>query len=98
MRNGYVKTIADPCVFLKRLTTELHDPRFIIVVIYVDDIMLASTDQMLIDQLREELSQEYTLTEAPSLESFIGIHIKYNVTGSMTLSQPGFIVQLLEGY
>jgi hypothetical protein len=30
------------------------------------------------------------------LESFIGINIQYNPNGSMTLSQPGFIGQLLE--
>ena len=94
MRNGYIKTVADPCVFIKRMS----ETKYIIVVVYVDDIMLAATDQDIIDELREQLKQEYTLTEAPSLESFIGIHIKYNLNGSMTLSQPGFIMQLLEEY
>jgi hypothetical protein len=92
MRNGFCKTVSDPCVFIKRTS----DTKFIIVVVYVDDLLLASTDQESIDELKQQLQVEYTLTEAPSLESFIGIHIKYNDNGSMTLSQPGFIVQLLE--
>jgi hypothetical protein len=87
MRNGYTKTVSDSCVFIKRIS----DTKFIIVVVYVDDIMLAATDQELIDELRQQLQKEYTLTEAPSLESFIGIHMKYNPNGSMS-----FIVQLLE--
>jgi hypothetical protein len=94
MRNGYNKTMADPCVFIKRVSNE----KFIIIVVYVDDLMLASTDQQLIDELKEQLQVEYTLTEAPSLESFIGVHLSYNANQSMTLSQPGFINQLLEEY
>jgi hypothetical protein len=92
LRNGYIKTVSDPCVFIKRIS----DVKFIIVVVYVDDLMLAATDQHLIDELKQQLQVEYTLTEAPSLESFIGFHITYNVNGSITISQPGFVTQLLE--
>ena len=78
-------------MFINRVS----DTKFIIVVVYVDDLQLTATDQESIDDLKQQLKIEYTLTQAPALESFIGIHIKYNDNGSMNLSQPGFIVQLL---
>ena len=89
---GFKQTVADPCMFIKRKT--IHT--FIICVIHVDDILVAASNIELIDELRSDLSNEYTITESPSLESFIGIHLKHNEDNSITMSQPGFLATLLE--
>jgi len=92
MNNAFVKTEADPCVFIKRL----NKPEFIIATIFVDDFMVVSSNQYLIDILKQALEEEYTITEATLIEAYIGIHIKHNLDHSIILSQPGFLSQLLE--
>jgi hypothetical protein len=57
---GFKRTTADPCVFIKR-----DGLRYIISVIYVDDFIVASTDQQQISDLKDHLRKEYTITEAP---------------------------------
>ena len=90
--SGFKCTISDPCVFIKRESKS----RYIIAVIYVDDFIVAGTHMDLIDELKADLRKKYTITEAPELESFIGIHLSHNKNGSVTISQPGFIRGLLE--
>jgi hypothetical protein len=90
---GYIKTIADPCVFVKREGKE-----FTICVIHVDDFIVVATDNHRIEDLKRDLKRTYTLTEAPELESFIGMYLKHNQDGSITLSQPGYTNQMLEDF
>jgi hypothetical protein len=52
----------------------------------------------LVDELRRDLQSEYKITESPSVETFLGIHLQYNANGSLTMSQPGYILHLLEEY
>jgi hypothetical protein len=93
---GYVRLNADPCVFIRRCPTD--QTKYIIAVIYVDDFIVAANDDTLIDELRRNLETEYKLTESPSVESFLGIHLQYNPNGSLTMGQPGYIQGLLEEF
>ena len=92
LASGFKCTISDPCVFIKRES----QTRYVIAVIYVDDFIVAGTHMDLIEELKSDLRKKYTITEAPELESFIGIHLTHNKNGSVTISQPGFIKGLLE--
>jgi hypothetical protein len=90
---GFKRTTADPCVFIKR-----EADKYIIAVIYVDDFIVAATEHQQVRDLKEHLRKEYTITEAPDLESFIGIHLKHLRNGAIKISQPGFINALIEEF
>ena len=64
--------------------------------VHVDDFAIAASNQTLIDEALDTLSNRYKLKTFDSLESYIGIHITYNADGSMTLTQPAMIKHILE--
>ena len=91
MKAGYTKSIADPCVFVKR-----RGDKVIICVIHVDDFIVAASGMDEIEALRIDLEKEYTVTESPTLESFLGLHLEHNKNGSVTISQPAHATSILQ--
>ena len=91
---GYKQSSADKCVFFKGSA----QADIIIMVLIVDDFAVGFNSDLLFEELRSALKSKYTITESPSLESFIGIHICYNSDGSITLSMPGYIKSLCKRY
>jgi hypothetical protein len=89
---GFIKSVADSCVFIKRF----NDKEFISAVIYVDDFIVISADIRKIDMLKDYLNETYEITVQTTVESFLGIHIQYTNDGRIKISQPGYIKQILE--
>jgi hypothetical protein len=93
--DGYRPSPADPCIYLKGV---VQDADFILAVLIVDDFAVASKSDSSIDNLRQLLKSKYTITESFPLDSFVGIHIVYNVDKSITLSMSGQITKLCAKY
>lgn len=54
--------------------------------LYVDDIILTSSTQSLLDEITSLLKKEFHITYMGRLNNFLGVKIEYNVAG-MLLSQ-----------
>mmetsp|Transcript_511 Transcript_511/g.908 ORF Transcript_511/g.908 Transcript_511/m.908 type:complete len:117 (-) Transcript_511:219-569(-) len=80
-------------MFYKRRGSKL-----IMMVVHVDDFAVASTDQELIDDLLRTLRVRYALKVSESLETFLGIHIEHLPDGTMCLTQPKQIDELVKEY
>ena len=93
--DGYRPSPADPCIYLKGV---VQDADFILAVLIVDDFAVASKSDNSIQNLRQLLKSKYTITESFPLDSFVGIHIMYNVDKSITLSMSGQITKLCAKY
>jgi hypothetical protein len=93
MKNGYARTNADPCMFYMR-----KNGHFIMFTVHVDDFACASSSTYMTNRLLQVLRTRYTITTDNSLESYLGINIHYNPDGSMTLTQPRRIHELIEAY
>lgn len=93
LKNGYSRTNADPCMFYMR-----KNGHFIMFTVHVDDFACASSSPYMTNRLLQVLRTRYTITTDDSLESYLGINIHYNPDGSMTLTQPRRVNELIELY
>jgi Reverse transcriptase (RNA-dependent DNA polymerase) len=59
MSHGYQRTKADPCVYFKRLA----NGKFIILFLYVDDMLIAGHDTQMIDMLKKEMSKSFDMKD-----------------------------------
>ena len=62
MSHGYNKTTSDHCVF----TRKFSDDDFIILLLYVDDMLIISHDSSKIDRLKRELSKSFAMKDLGS--------------------------------
>jgi hypothetical protein len=57
VEHEYDRTTSDHCVFVKKFS----DGEFIILLLYVDDMLIVGHDTSKTDRLNEELSKSFTL-------------------------------------
>ena len=57
--HGFNKTMCDHCVFVKNF----GDNDFIIILLYVDDILIVGEDANKIDNLKRELSKSFAMKD-----------------------------------
>ncbi len=92
LKIGFHQTKSDPCLF-RRVEA---DGKPTLVGVYVDDCEIAATvsaKNRLIKQLRERFD---AVKDLGALNEILGIKVIRGSDGSVHLSQPGFIVRLLQ--
>ena len=86
---GFNCSKADPSLFILRKSSMV-----IILLIYVDDILVAGNDSSYIQQLITQLGTEFAIKDLGSLHYFLGIEVKRSSDG-IFLSQQKYIHDLL---
>ena len=85
---GFVQSQCDPCLFLKGDVTCL---------VYVDDCLLFSRTKELLDATIEDLKDaNMDLSREDDVAGFLGVLLKRNEDGTVTLSQTGLIGRIVE--
>ena len=87
LARGYTKSVVDTYFFIK------DD---ILCLIYVDDTIFFAKDQSLIDREITDMKQDFDLTDEGEVDAFLGIDIKYEDDGTITMTYPGLIDQVLK--
>ncbi|KAM1149990.1 hypothetical protein ACFX2B_030214 [Malus domestica] len=59
LSNGYKRTHVDSCVYIK----QFFEGKFIILLLYVDDMLIVSQDASMIKKLKEELSKSFDMKD-----------------------------------
>jgi hypothetical protein len=91
---GYMHTTADHAVFVRSC-----DNNFSIIVLYVDDITLASTSLATINGDKESLKAKYQMTDLGELSWILGMHItRDRDSGWIALSQQKYLEGLLDQF
>ena len=85
-------TIADPCVF-----TSQNNNEKLILAIYIDDGLIVSQNQALIDKLLDGLKTEFEMTHNDA-NLFLGIQIERALDGSIFLHQEIYAKRVLEQF
>ncbi|RVW73359.1 Retrovirus-related Pol polyprotein from transposon TNT 1-94 [Vitis vinifera] len=92
VEHGYDKTASSHCVFVKKF----FDGEFIILLLYMDDILIVGRDIGKIDKLKKELSKSFEMKDLGSARQILGIKISRNKTnGKLWLSQESYIEKVL---
>ena len=84
--HGFTQSKIDPCLSWK-------DDIFLVV--YMDDCLIFTKTDDIIDGLIESLCLDFNLTHEGEVSSFLGIDVKNLPNGSYELTQPGFINQII---
>jgi hypothetical protein len=85
---GFVQSAVDECVFYRGKT---------MYVLYTDDSILAGPDEAEIDQIIKEMRQaKLDITVEGDLQDFLGVNIERLPDGTIQLTQPHLIDQILK--
>jgi hypothetical protein len=93
--HGYDRTTLDHCVFVKKFS----DEEFIILLLYVDDMLIVGRDTSKIDKLKKELSKSFSMKDLGSAKQILGMKISRDrKNGKLWLSQESYIEKALDRF
>jgi hypothetical protein len=87
LKLGFQASEVDPCLFYREDC---------IVALYVDDCLLFSPDQAVINQVISTLQLDYQIGAQGTVQDFLGINISTDVDGATHFTQPGLITSILQ--
>ena len=92
---GYKKTSSDHCVFFQKFS----DDDFIILLLYVDDMLIVGKNKSRIAVLKKELSNSFAMKDLGPSKKILGIQIhRDRHEKKLSLSQKEFIEKLLKRF
>jgi hypothetical protein len=91
---GFKENTVDQCIYLK-----VSGSKFIFLILYVDDILLASSDLGLLHTTKKFLSENFEMKDMSEATYVIGIEIfRDRSHGLLGLSQNRYIKTILERF
>ena len=91
---GFKENIVDQCIYQK-----ISESKFILLVLYVDDILLASSDIGLLYETKRFFSNNFEVKDLGNASFVLGIHIyQYRSHGIFGLSQKTYIDKVLSRF
>ena len=95
VEHGYDRSSSDYCVFVKKFS----DGEFIILLLYVDDMLIVGRDTNKIDKLKKELSKSFEMKDLGPASQILGINISRDRTNrKLWLSQESYIEKVLDKF
>ena len=95
MSQEYKRTFADPCVYVWRF----HDDKFIILLLYVDDMLIMGQDADMIHKLKRELSKTFDMKDLGNTNRILGMEIlRDRKAYKLWLSHEIYIERILERF
>ena len=93
-RSGFKRCQMDHCCYLKKFSSS-----YIILLLYVDDMLIAGSDMKEISKLKKQMSKEFEMKDLGPARQILGMSITRNKKdGSLTLSQEKYIGKVLERF
>lgn len=90
---GFVRSKFDSCVYIRR------NQNYTYLLLYVDDILIASKDRVQIQKIKEKLSVEFEMKDLGAAKRILGMDINRNRTlKKLYLSQKTFLEKVLERF
>ncbi|GMI79054.1 hypothetical protein HRI_001574700 [Hibiscus trionum] len=92
-RQKYTRSKYDHCVYLRKL----QDGSFIYLLLYVDDMLIASKSQQEIDKLKAQLNQEFEMKDLGEAKKILGMEISRDRRrGKLCLTQKQYLKKVLQ--
>nr|MCH9869688.1 hypothetical protein [Serratia marcescens] len=94
IQNGYTRTDADPCVYIRR-----EGESFIILLLYVDDMIIIGQDMSKIVGLKKELGKAFSMKDLGAAKQILGIKIERDKEAeNVYLSQKKYVENVLKKF
>jgi len=92
---GFKPSAADPCLYVMRRPND----ELLIVVLYVDDMMIAGSSIAIVEAFKRAVANEFTVKDLGELQGIVGMKITRNrESRELEISQAPSIELLLEAY
>jgi hypothetical protein len=92
---GFKRCVSDECVYVLRK----EDGNYIIVGVYVDDILVAGSTSECLEWFNIEIAKIYSITINKPLDSYLGMNITRDWKNkSITINQPGYIDKIVNKF
>ncbi|KAL9256813.1 Retrovirus-related Pol polyprotein from transposon TNT 1-94-like protein [Drosera capensis] len=92
---GYRKTTSNHCVFVNKFS----DGNFIILLLYVDDMLIVGKDIFRIDRLKKQLGESFAMKDMEPAKQILGIRImRDRKEKKFWLSQKHYIERVLQRF
>ena len=93
-RNGYNRCEMDHCCYLKKFKSS-----YIILLLYVDDMLIVGSGMQEINKLKKHLSNDFQMKDLGSAKQILGMSIVSDrVFVTLKLSQAKYIKKVLEKF
>lgn len=93
-RSGFKRCQMDHCCYLKKFKNS-----YIILLLYVDDMLIVGADMHEINKLKKQMSHEFEMKDLGPARQILGMSISRNKKdGSLILSQGKYIGKVLERF
>lgn len=86
---GYIQSSSDHSLFIKNVTSNIT-----IILVYVDDIILAGTSKLEITSVKSFLNDQFKIKDLEDLQFFLGLEVSKTSIG-ITLNQRKYALDIL---
>lgn len=90
---GFKRCLSDQCLYYKKFSKN----HWCLLLIYVDDILIAATNNDIFNETEKNISNIFTLKPLGPIGQFLGLQIN-NQNNSYTISQEKFINKIISKY
>ena len=95
IEHGYSRSLYDSCVYYRRL----EDGSFILLMLYVDDMLIAAKNPNEVQQLKDQLSREFDMKDLGGARKILGMEIRRDrIQGKLWLSQKTYIRAIIKQF
>jgi len=91
----YTRSLYDPCVYFRKLPSG----EYIYLLLYVDDMLIASKNRSSIDKLKVQLSCEFEMKDLEEVSRTLGMKIERDrVKGKVSLTQKAYLQKVFQKF
>ena len=91
---GFTKSVADYCIYVHGNSGSSH---WIIIALYVDDLIIAARDLNHLGKIKEELKKQFQMQDLGELKYCLGLEVKRG-KGYMHIRQEQYITQMMKQF
>ncbi len=88
---GLQQSVHKPCLFYER-----SENGFVILTVYVDDLLITGTDMTRIDILKQKLKATYEIKDLGVIKRFLGMDVVREGNGEIKITQTAYIKEIID--
>ena len=90
---GFKRCVGDPCLYVKRQNQDIT-----LLVLYVDDIVIAGSNLSYIQQIKDEFSQQFKMKDLGELKNYLGMQVERDGNKSIKIHQAEYARKTVQKY
>ena len=96
-KQNFKQSQADTCIFIREASQASSIKAITIIAVYVDDLIIITSNQNEMDEIKGHLSKAFKMKDVGSLYYCLGVNIE-QTEDEIRLSQKQYIMKMLERY